>query len=218
MPKKPTPLEDFAKRYMFDKSYRSLAVDQMRKLISIDVSAISLNPVFGSLWRIICNDRENDAREELTTAFGLQVDRIVDPAEKFRMKEWLSESYDYTAEVLDTIATVPDNLRFPCVCFDPTQSFSQDQDNEDDKPITSFRRDELLELGRSCDYRILRRLGRFLTRLTYINTAEEMPAHIAAAPEAETPRIPMALASPEYKRKFLAYSLAHCRSWDHALS
>jgi hypothetical protein len=61
--------------------------------------------------------------------------------------------------------------------LDPTLVFTRasGDTDEDDKAITSFRRDELLEIGRSCDYRILRRLGRVLTRLTYINSADEMP-------------------------------------------
>ncbi|CZR54669.1 uncharacterized protein PAC_04553 [Phialocephala subalpina] len=130
LPKKASPVQDFAKRYAVDGHYKRVAVEQLKKLIEKDVAAISLNPVFGSLWRAVCNDRDNEAREEVITAFGLQVDRIANADEKARMKIWLEES------------------------------------------------------------------------LTYINSEAEMPAHIAAAPESEIPRIPMALASPEYKRKF----------------
>jgi len=206
LPKKATPVQDFAKRYAADEKYKKVAVEYIKKIIEDDVVAISLNPVFGSLWRAVCNDRENPARDEVITAFGLQVDRIANADEKARMKTWLEESYDYTAEVMETIESVPHVQRFPCVCLDPTLIFTHETEDSDEdetnKPITSFRRDELLEIGRSCDYRILRRLGRVLTRLTYINSAEEMPAHIAAAPETETPRIPMALASPKHKRKF----------------
>ncbi|PSS12568.1 hypothetical protein M430DRAFT_36658 [Amorphotheca resinae ATCC 22711] len=207
LPKKTTPVQDFAKRYAEDPRYRIIAVEQLRKIIYGDVSAISLNPVFGSLWRVVCNDRDNEARDELTTAFGSQIDRIADANEKARMKVWLEESYDYTAEVLATINSVPLDQRFPCVCLDPTLSFThttEDGDTEqtEDKAITLFRRDELLEIGRSCDYKILRRLGRVLTRLTYINSADEVPAHIAAAPETEIPRIPISLARPEHKRRF----------------
>ena len=58
------------------------------------VTAISLNPVFGSLWRAVCNDRDNDAREELVAAFGLQIERLTQEDEKVRMKLWLEQSYD----------------------------------------------------------------------------------------------------------------------------
>ena len=208
LPKKATSVQDFAKRYAGgDAGYQKTAIAQLRAIIQDDVTAISLNPVFGSLWRAVCNDRENEAREELITTFGLQIDRIGNDDEKARMKIWLEESYDYTAEVLEAISSVPEAQRFPCVCLDPTLLFTREAaDNEgepsDDKAISAFTRDELLEIGRSCDYRILRRLGRVLTRLTYINSAEEMPAHISATPESEIPRIPMALATKEHKRKF----------------
>jgi hypothetical protein len=124
------------------------------------------------------------------------------------MKAWLEESYDYTAELLETINSVPVEHQFPCVCLDPTLVFvaakADDDDDENDgnndMEITSFRRDELLDIGRSCDYKVLRRLGRVLTRLTYINSMDEMPTHIAKA--ADTPRIPLALAAAEHDRKF----------------
>lgn len=178
LPKKAIPVEDFAKRYATDPKYKKIAVEQLKKIIEHDVSAISLNPVFGSLWRAVSNDRGNEEREEVVTAFGLQVDRISNADEKARMKLWLEESYDYTAEVMETIGSVPEAQRFPCVCLDPTLTFASAMDskeNDEDRSITLFRRDELLEIGRSCDYRILRRLGRVLTRLTYINSADEMP-------------------------------------------
>jgi hypothetical protein len=117
LPKKATPVQDFAKRYTLNDRYKKAAVEHLRKLIQDDVSAISLNPVFGSLWRTVCDDRANEARNELITAFGLAVDRIAWVEEKSRMKAWLEESYDYTAEVLDTIESVPRQQRFPCVCL-----------------------------------------------------------------------------------------------------
>jgi len=155
----------------------------------------------------VCNDRTLETRESLIAAFGLQVERISNADEKAQMKAWLEESYDYTAEVRDIIDSVPENERFPCVCLDPTLSFvlpdaNLDDDGEGNKPITSFRRDELLEIGRSCDYKILRRLGRILTRLTYIESAADMPEHIAATSDDEIPKIPMILASKKHGRQF----------------
>ena len=207
LPKKVTPLQDFAKSYKGSGTYRNLVFKQLREIIERDVSAISLNPVFGSLWREVCNDRNNDHRQELLDLFGLKVEGLSErDGQKQRMKTWLAESYDYTAEVVETINEVPESQRFPCVCLDPTLAFTRQEDSgaeeSDNQPITSFRRDELLEIGRSCDYRILRRLGRVLTRLTFVKSADVMPAHIAATSESDVPRIPTALASPEYGRRF----------------
>jgi hypothetical protein len=206
LPKKKTPVQDFSKRYTTDEAYTVMATDQLRKIIAEDVSAVSLNPVFGSLWRTVCNDRSNEARGGLISSFGLQVERIANAEEKARMKSWLEESYDHTADVIEAIESVPHDQRFPCVFLDPTLTFvkhtTNGDEDEDDRPITQFRRDELLEIGRSCDYRILRRLGRVLTRLTFVESAEDFPAHIANTTDEEVPKIPMALASEANGRKF----------------
>jgi len=207
IPTKNPPVGDFSQRYKSDASYKKLVVEHLKKIIEQDVSAISLNPVFGSLWRTVCNDRDNEERDNLVNAFSLQIDRISNANEKDRMKNWLAESYDYTAEVQDTIEAVPEESRFPCVYLDPTLAFTRVRDideteHEDNRPITEFLRDELLEIGRSCDYRILRRLGHVLTRLSFASTPAELPMHIANAGEGTVTRIPLALASKEYGCKF----------------
>ncbi|KAL8372185.1 hypothetical protein RB595_001809 [Gaeumannomyces hyphopodioides] len=206
-------MEAFSKRYVADPAYRQLVVEHLRAIIAADVTAMAVNPVFGSLWRTVCNDRDNPARDELVTAFGMAVDRIqaaagegvMDP--KSRMKAWLEESYDYAAEIASLVETVPDEQRFPCLYLDPTLDFQKmaamdKSDGEDEaRGGLSFTRDELLEIGRSCDYRILRRLGRILTCLSFAQTKEELPAHIDSAPQDQVPRIPLALAQEEYGRK-----------------
>jgi hypothetical protein len=210
LPKKKTPVTDFARSYTTDPQYRAMAVEHLRRIINDDVRAMSLNPVFGGLWRAVCNDRTLEERNGLISIFGLQIERIVDPDEKAQMRAWLEESYDYAAEIQELINSVPQEERFPCVCLDPTLSFARpdadvhdkndDDDGESNKPLTAFRRDELLEIGRSCDYKILRRLGRILTRLTYIESVEDMPEHIAV--DNNVRKIPMALAAQKYGRPF----------------
>lgn len=206
LPKKAVPVENFAKRYKFDAAYKKTVGKHIRRIVEDNVTVISVNPVFGSLWRALCNDRDNPERESLISAFGASVEKIKSESEKVRMKAWLEESYDFTAEVVDAIHSVPKDLRFPCVLLDPTLKFTlpkddnevDGEDEEAQRPITEFRRDELLEIGRSCDYKILRRLGKVLTRLTFVETAEDLPAHVAAMSEEEVPKIPLALAKQEY--------------------
>ena len=212
LPKRRIPIVDFAKRYAEDTTYKAVVVEQLNDIIKTDVASMSLNPVFGKLWRAVCKDRENPARDELITAFGLHVDKISDAEERTRMKNWLEESYDYASEILDTLDNVPGHQRFPCVFLDPTIDFAparakgeRDDDDDDDsidQPLSAFRRDELLEIGRSCDGRVLRRLGKVLTRLTYVESEADLPAHIAATTNEEVPRIPTALASQEFEWKF----------------
>ena len=207
LPKRRTAVQDFAQRYKTDEDYKSLVVHEMQKIIDFDVSAIALNPVFGSLWRTVCNDRENPERDGLISSFGLKVDRIANADEKERMKKWLEESYDYSAEVQEAINFIPVDQRYPCVYLDPTLTFAGtshavSEDNEGEQAITDFRRDELLEIGRSCDYRILRRLGRVLTRLNFAMGRDKVPAHIANAHEGTAVQIPLALASNDFGRRF----------------
>lgn len=204
VPQRAIAVKDFAARYKTDEKYKALVGSHLQKIINEDVSAIALNPVFGTLWRTICNDRDNPEREVLTTVFSLQVDKISNADEKLRMKNWLEESYDYSAVVKEIIETVPEEKQFPCVFLDPTQDFGNgnDENDEDNRPITSFRRDELLEIGRSCDYKILRRLGKVLTRLSFVEKAEDLPAYIASAGEGIATQVPLALASKEFGRKF----------------
>ncbi|KAF4969408.1 hypothetical protein FSARC_3338, partial [Fusarium sarcochroum] len=198
-------VRNFAKRYIDDDNYKKLAVDQLRRIIASKVTNISVNPIFGALWRTVCNDRTNEARDGLITMFGFEVDRISDVKERARMKTWLEESYNYAAEIQVLISAVPKNERFPVVFLDPTEDFavtSSGNDDEDNRPLSEFTCAELLEIGRSCDYRILRRLGKVLTRLSYIEKEEDMPAHIKAADIEKVTQIPLAVANPKHDCKF----------------
>ncbi|KAL1644116.1 hypothetical protein SLS61_008946 [Didymella pomorum] len=212
LPKRRTSIMDFAKRYAQDAAYKTIVVEQLDDIIKTDVTSMSLNPVFGVLWRAVCNDRKNPARDKLITAFSFYADKIADADEKARLKNWLEESYDYASEIRDCLNKVPDHQSFPCVYLDPTidfaparvkgEKFEDDNEHESDPPLSAFRRDELLEIGRSCDGRILKRLGKVLTRITYVESASDLPAHIAVTSNAQVPRIPIALASQERGWKF----------------
>ncbi|KAK0744392.1 hypothetical protein B0T21DRAFT_407501 [Apiosordaria backusii] len=190
-------VQDFAKRYVVDEEYQKLVCAQLEQIIETDVTVMALNPVFGTLWRSVCNDRANPARDGLITKFGFHVDRIPDAEQKSRMKSWLEESYDMKAEIVGTIKDVGEDKKYPCVFLDPTLRFAGKSESDDDNQDMVFTRDELLEIGRSCDYKILRRLGKVLTRLTFVASKEDLPAHVKDLDEAELPRIPLALAKPE---------------------
>ncbi|KAK4643791.1 hypothetical protein QC761_405090 [Podospora bellae-mahoneyi] len=195
-------VRDFAKRYMDDEEYRTLVCAQLQEIIETDVTVMALNPVFGTLWRSVCNDRSNPVRDGLITKFGFHVDRIPDAEHKSRMKNWLEESYDMKGEIFSIIREVGDGEKYPCVFLDPTLRFAGKSENDDDSRDMVFTRDELLEIGRSCDYRILRRLGKVLTRLTFVASKDDLPAHVQDLGEAELPLIPLALAKAERKRMF----------------
>ncbi|KAI0908851.1 hypothetical protein F4823DRAFT_597058 [Ustulina deusta] len=199
------PVQNFDKRYIADPSYRAEVVEHLGKIIEEDVSSMAINPIFGSLWRTVCNDRTSDARDLLISKFGASVERISEQDQKHRMKAWLDESYNYEAEIMSILDQVAPEDRYPCVFLDPTEEWPTPKGEENDEAsaqgLGQLTRADLLEIGRSCDYRILRRLGQVLTRLTYIDSEGDMPAHVKAA-SAEVPRMPLALAQPKYKRVF----------------
>ncbi|ETS86111.1 hypothetical protein PFICI_04136 [Pestalotiopsis fici W106-1] len=202
------PVTDFAKRYVSDEDYRKIVVENLSKIIREDVSSITLNPVFGALWRAVCNDRRNEARNVLIADLGVSIANMGSSSEKSNLQTWLAESYNYAAEIAAMIEEVPLAERFPCVFLDPTQhwhlhrSEDGDEDDQKDGTITSFTCSQLLEIGRSCDSKILRRLGTVLTRLTYVTTPEELPNHVMGMKDDELPRIPIALAKQQHNRVF----------------
>ena len=150
----------------------------------------------------MCNDRKSEHRQELISTFGYAVDRVQDPKERARMKKWLEDSYDYIGEILEILDAVPAEQKYPFVCLDPTVKFAKSGAGGEEEIITNLRRDELLEIGRSCHPKILRRLGRILTRLTYIESERDLPEHLANTTNKDVPKIPIALATREHGFKF----------------
>lgn len=120
LPKKTTPVPDFAAAWKRNPSYRPKVLEQLKRIIEDDIRVIASNPVFGGLWRAVCADKQT-FDEALLGRFASQVDKIADPDDKVRMKEWIEESYNFIAEIQETIDSVPESIRFPCVCLDPTQ-------------------------------------------------------------------------------------------------
>ncbi|KAJ5115012.1 hypothetical protein NUU61_000771 [Penicillium alfredii] len=207
LPKKNTPVEEFSKRWNEDEDYKEIAVKHLMKIIHDDIRAIALNPVFGTLWRAVCNDRNYFRRDEIVLAFTQSLNRMGHAGEKAKMKAWLEESYDFTEEIQSIIDNIPAMERFPCVFLDPTLDFSSSNNDsrnkeDDEKPMFDLTRAELLEIGRFCNADILRRLSRILTRLTVVNSADEMPEHIQHASAKPVPRIPLALALEKHNRQF----------------
>ncbi|KAK0640833.1 hypothetical protein B0T16DRAFT_418537 [Cercophora newfieldiana] len=201
IPQREPKLADFSKRYSADPDYQKLVTNQMAELIREDVTAITLNPVFGSLWRAVCNDRLNPKRDTLIADFGLRISEASEN-DKGTLKTWLEASYDRVGEILQIIDSVPAAEQYPCVFIDPTLRFSQEKE-------AKLTRDELLEISRSCDPRILARLGKVLTRLVYVEGENKLPLHLKDVSLKRVARIPLALADKKNGRQFWKV-LLHC--------
>lgn len=203
LPRKAIPVRNPVDRWNVDGAYQDVASQHLMRIIKEDIAAIAINPVFGSLWRAVCKDRTYEQRANLLDAFSKAVGNITDEKKKDLMQEWLEESYNFIAEIQAIIDNVPEAEQFPCVFLDPTVSFNKTRDKDNtDTAVENLTRKELLEISRSCDPRILRRLGRVLTRLTYVKDAKDMPEHIAKSDSSQARRIPLALASEQHSSQF----------------
>ncbi|KAK8069628.1 hypothetical protein PG994_006244 [Apiospora phragmitis] len=203
-----TPISDLSKRYTQNRGYAKLVVKHLRKIVDEDITSITVNPVFGGLWHAVCNDPDNPSRNQLLGRFIAGIQGIINKDDKERAAAWLDESYSFSVEIEEIIREVAEEDRFPCVFLDPKQVWTAGTDQTDhgdhdsDVEMATLTRADLLEIGRSCHPKVLRRLGRVLTRLSYVTSADEMPEHIRTMPESELIRIPLALAKDRHQRVF----------------
>ncbi|KAF3914828.1 hypothetical protein ABW20_dc0103720 [Dactylellina cionopaga] len=188
---KRAPVQDFALHFAADEGYRKTVYETLETIIDFDVSTISLNPVFGELWRVMCAERNSESRDRVVNAFAVAVGNMAEGPTKANMKIWLEESYNQTKEIERVIASIPAEDAYPAVCIDPTEAGVG--------PAHWIRAD-LLEIARSCHHTVLKRLGKVLTKLVFIPSKEECPAHLQDDKIVE--KIPFVLAKQEHKRQF----------------
>ncbi|OQD81917.1 hypothetical protein PENANT_c024G10151 [Penicillium antarcticum] len=207
IPKRTTPVLDFAKRWNTDPQYKDLVVKCLTQIINENVQAMALNPVFGTLWRAVCNDRDHGHREELLVAFSRSLEKITDTSQRENMKQWLEDSYDFAQEITSNINSVSDDDKYPCVFLDPTLCFSRATTGSGDSTNSNstLTRADLLEIGRSCNPHILRRVGTILTQMTVVESAKDLPEHIASAGSEQVVKIPLAMATQKYRSLFWKY-------------
>ncbi|KAF3919913.1 hypothetical protein AA313_de0200074 [Arthrobotrys entomopaga] len=179
------PVQEFSLHFAADPEYQKL------NIIEFDVSTISLNPVFGELWRVMCAERGSESRDRVVNAFAVAVDRMSDGPIKSNMKIWLEESYNQTKEIERIMAAVPEPDKYPAICIDPTEA---------GVGAAHWARADLLEIARSCHHKVLKRLGKVLTKLVFIPSKEECPEHLQNDKIVE--KIPFVLAKKEHKRHF----------------
>ncbi|EGX47446.1 hypothetical protein AOL_s00083g382 [Orbilia oligospora ATCC 24927] len=184
-------VQDFALHFAQDPEYQALVYETLETIIEFDVSTISLNPVFGELWRVMCAERNSPPRDKVVNAFAVAVGNMADGPIKNNMKVWLEESYNQTKEIERIIASVPAEDVYPAVCIDPTEA---------GVGAAHWSRGELLEIARSCHHTVLKRLGKVLTKLVFIPSKEECPEHLRDDKIVE--KIPFVLANKEHKRQF----------------
>jgi hypothetical protein len=183
-----------------DEGYKRSVLKQLDRIIDTKMSVIAIHPLYGPLWRAVCSDQtdnNNNMKKSLLKKFGAHLNLITDVRDKKQTQAWLEESYNVFHEINDAILTIPSEHQFPLIYADPGSIYLQP--NQDDAALT---RAQLLDIGRSCDKDILRRLGNVLIRMHYVEQERKMPAKIKNTWPCLTPRIPLKLASTEYGHKF----------------
>ncbi|EWC46557.1 hypothetical protein DRE_04280 [Drechslerella stenobrocha 248] len=163
------PVQDFALHFTADPEYQKTVYETLETIIEFDVATISLNPVFGELWRVVCAERGSNDRERVVNAFADAVGNMAPGSIKDGMKGWLEESYNQTKEIERIIAEVPSQNSYPAICIDPTEA---------GVGAVHWVRKDLLEIARSCHHTVLKRLGNVLTKLVFIESKEECPEHL----------------------------------------
>ena len=70
------------------------------------ILSMTYNPVFGTLWRVVCTfNRIDDRSVSLNNKMSKEMSKL-DPKDIIIMRDWLEESYNKEEEVHDTIKTI----------------------------------------------------------------------------------------------------------------
>ncbi|KAL5397056.1 hypothetical protein PMIN06_000503 [Paraphaeosphaeria minitans] len=103
--------------------YKDIVIEELRNIIEADFVSIALNSVFGSFWRMGCNECAFLGRLDLNTRFASSIDRLRDAEQRAPMKNWLEKSSQFAADILHTLEAVLEDQRYPRVFLDPTTEF-----------------------------------------------------------------------------------------------
>ena len=119
------------------------------------VLTLARNPVFGEVWRAICRVRGDPRRDSLAALMSRTVEALKKPEDKAELKTFIEMSYDQTGEVEKMIEEAPPGG--PILRLEIAKKFD---------------RQELLEIGRSCNYAVLAKVSSLLTGLVIFENPE----------------------------------------------
>lgn len=151
----PVMTTNLVDRFKTEPLYCDLVYTTMASLLTVEsVLALTYNPVFGLLWRAVCNRRQDDRRGQLIAQLEDCI-RCLPGPDQATLRAWIAESYHNEEEIRGTIAECP--TPFPAVVLDlPTRERLTPPD--------------LLEVARSCHPTALARVNRLLTNLRVVES------------------------------------------------
>ena len=157
-------LKFMLEKFKSDETYQSIVYRILQSLMVPEhVLALTHNSVLGLLWRLICNQRQDDRREVLLNTLSNTLSTM-DSDARFKadaplVRAWLEESYNAKEEILERIAKVSEHL--------PALILTLDQQME---------RRELMEISRSCNPQVLRSVMNLLNHLTVVTNQNNLPS------------------------------------------
>jgi len=100
-----TDLELLRTSFKQDPDFRELVFQVMADLIQPHrVMALTTNPIFGRLWRLVCNARDDERLAGLVSRMGgCASSKLLSSEDQVALKIWIEDSYDYADEMNEKI-------------------------------------------------------------------------------------------------------------------
>ena len=101
IPQFQTDLQDLQNRFKHDSEFREVVFPVMKHLlVPENVMALTTNPLFGQLWRLVCRCREDKRLDGLESRLGGCIEsKLLSEHERSSLKAWLEASYDFSEEI-----------------------------------------------------------------------------------------------------------------------
>ena len=158
-----------------NEDFRQMVYVELEQLIESNVFALTYNSVFGQLWRAVCKTGDSSKKADLANAFSVKVGQIDNEKKREVMQKWLEDSFDSRAEIEEIVKKAPVDEATVWVYLDLDSG-------------VEFTRRELLEVSRSCNSGVLKKLATIFTHLKVIDPAVPLPADQRKLPTTLRPR------------------------------
>ncbi|CAF3703290.1 unnamed protein product [Rotaria socialis] len=154
-------------RFMLDKfekddEYKSVVYQILESLMTPQhILAVTHNSILGLLWRLVCKQKKDTRRDQLILTLSQTLNTMgLNPAlaaDTAIVRAWVEESYNAREEIINRIAEITEQV--PAIVLTL------------DKKMT---RTELLEITRSCNAEVLRKVMSLLNHLTVVTNKSNL--------------------------------------------
>lgn len=151
--------KNIMKKFVYDTQYKDTVYSVFEDILTPQlIKSLTYNPLFGTLWRAICKDRNDDRRDLLVNKLSNVISKL-NSSDKIIMQVFIEESYNQASKIEELLESCGDN-KFPAVILDK------------DMGVGKFNSKDILEITRSCSPSSLRQLCEILTSLKRVDNIE----------------------------------------------